>query len=63
MCEICRNAFGATRRSALTLAASALAAGLIGQPAIAAKKKAEINELARDDAAQLNHLAGTALRL
>lgn len=44
MCEICRTARrgtnGATRRSTLTFAASALAAGLIGGPAIAAKKKA-----------------------
>lgn len=44
MCDICRNAHrgtnGATRRSALTFAASALAAGVIGGPAIAAKKKA-----------------------
>jgi carbonic anhydrase len=40
MCEICRNAYRPTRRSALTLAASALATGLIGRPAMAAKKKA-----------------------
>jgi len=39
MCEICRNAYGdrLTRRSALTFTASALAAGLIGRPASAAK--------------------------
>ena len=39
MCEICRNAYSVTRRSALTFTASALAAGLIGQPAMAASKK------------------------
>jgi carbonic anhydrase len=41
MCEICQNAFGdrLTRRSALTFTASALAAGLIGGPAMAAKQK------------------------
>jgi carbonic anhydrase len=42
MCEICRAAFGdrLTRRNALTLTASAMAAGLISRPAEAAKKKA-----------------------
>lgn len=40
MCEICRKSNGATRRSALTFTASALAAGLIGRPAMAAKAKA-----------------------
>ena len=39
MCEICRNAYSVTRRSALTFTASALAAGLIGRPAMAASKK------------------------
>lgn len=39
MCEICGKAHGATRRSALTLTASMLAAGLIARPALAAKKK------------------------
>jgi carbonic anhydrase len=42
MCEICHNAYGdrLTRRSALTFTASALAAGLIGRPTMAATKKA-----------------------
>jgi carbonic anhydrase len=41
MCEICQTAHrdGVTRRSALTFAASAVAAGVIGGPAMAAKKK------------------------
>ncbi len=39
MCEVCRNAHGATRRSALTFTASALAVGLAGRPALAAKSK------------------------
>lgn len=39
MCEIRRNAYSVTRRSALTFTASALAAGLIGRPAMAASKK------------------------
>ena len=41
MCEICQTAQrdGVTRRSALTFAASAVAAGVIGGPAKAAKKK------------------------
>jgi hypothetical protein len=39
ICEICQNAYGdrLTRRSALTFTASALAAGLIGRPTMAAK--------------------------
>jgi carbonic anhydrase len=40
MCEVCRNAYRVTRRSALTLTASALAAGLIGRSAMAAGEKA-----------------------
>jgi carbonic anhydrase len=40
MCEFCENAYRVTRRNALTFGASALAAGLIGRPAMAAKKKA-----------------------
>jgi carbonic anhydrase len=41
MCEICQNAYGdrPTRRSALTFAASTLAAGLIGRRAMAANDK------------------------
>ena len=41
MCEICQTAHrdGVTRRSALTFAASAVAAGVFGGPAMAAKKK------------------------
>jgi carbonic anhydrase len=41
MCENCHNAYGdrLTRRSALTLTASVLAAGLIGRPTLAAKDK------------------------
>ena len=40
MCEVCRIAYRVTRRSALTLTASALAAGLIGRAAMAAGEKA-----------------------
>jgi carbonic anhydrase len=39
MCEICRSAYSVTRRSALTFTASALAASLIGRPAMAASEK------------------------
>jgi carbonic anhydrase len=41
MCEICQNAHRdrVTRRSALTFTAAALAAGVIGRPAMAAKEK------------------------
>src|ERR1700751_2975487 len=42
MCEICRNAHRdrVSRRAALTFTASALAAGLIGRPGLAANEKA-----------------------
>jgi carbonic anhydrase len=40
MCEFCRIGHRATRRNALTLAASALALGLMGRAALAAKDKA-----------------------
>jgi carbonic anhydrase len=42
MCEICQRTYGQrlTRRTALTFTASALAAGLISRPAMAAKKPA-----------------------
>ena len=39
MCEFCRNGYRATRRNALTLAASALASGLMGRAALAANDK------------------------
>jgi len=41
MCEICRNTFRdrLTRRNALTFAASAMAAGMIGRSAMAANEK------------------------
>jgi len=39
MCEVCQNAYRVTRRGALTFTGSALAAGLIGRSALAAKQK------------------------
>jgi carbonic anhydrase len=40
MCEICENAGRLTRRGTLAMTASAVAAALIGRPALAAKAKA-----------------------
>jgi len=71
VCEFCRNGYRATRRNALTLAASALAAGAMGRAALAAKDNtppkpqnvmspnAALDRLAKGNG---RYVGGTALR-
>jgi len=71
MCEFCRDGYRATRRNALTLAASALASSLVGRAALAAKDKAPPkpqNVISPDDALERltkgngRYVQGTTLR-
>jgi carbonic anhydrase len=64
MCEFCRNGYCAARRNALTLAGSALAAGLVNQPAMAAKKTTppKPQNVISPDAALVRLMKGTAAR-